>query len=278
VRTNEPRALLAQVNVRYPRLVPAQCEGQVEYWDHPQGPTPSLAPKENVGSLRRINARLVLCCAGRDRRDGLSNWALPALSSSSLIICEEEQVPVLRASARAAGMIPSSFTEIDAARASPHALQSSYRPIPAVVVEGFPADDRKAEEACTRLLARKPSAVIAIERQGANAKGVYHQLRQHPGRRDVHGTDCRTGPSRRCPLRACASLHAGAAGVDPNGSRKPPAPEGPARRGGPDPFNLPRGCPFVSRCPRALPQCREVPPPQVVLSSAHMVECHLYDA
>jgi peptide/nickel transport system ATP-binding protein len=35
-----------------------------------------------------------------------------------------------------------------------------------------------------------------------------------------------------------------------------------------------RGCPFVSRCPRVLPVCKEVMPAPVAVGSAHMVRCH----
>lgn len=104
----------------------------------------------------------------------LARAVFVGLKALPVLICEEEQVPLLRACVRGAGLIPSSFEEIEAARRSPHAVHVSYRPIPAAVVQGFPADEGKADEESHRLLSRKPAAVISIERQGANVKGVYH--------------------------------------------------------------------------------------------------------
>lgn len=43
----------------------------------------------------------------------------------------------------------------------------------------------------------------------------------------------------------------------------------------PDPFDLPRGCGFASRCPLAEPRCREITPPLVALGPGHRVACHL---
>lgn len=105
------------------------------------------------------------------------------LRALPVLLCEEEQTPVLRACVRAAGLTPTTFEQIEAARVSPHAVPG--RAIPAAVVQGFPADDRAAAEEAKRLLARKPAGFVSIERQGANAKGVYHYGRGEANKRDI---------------------------------------------------------------------------------------------
>ena len=45
----------------------------------------------------------------------------------------------------------------------------------------------------------------------------------------------------------------------------------------PNPLDPPPGCRFHPRCPRALAQCRTVPPWPIAAGSG-LVECHLYDA
>jgi hypothetical protein len=107
----------------------------------------------------------------------LARGALPVL------ICETQQVAVLEACVRAASLTPTTFEQIELAAASPHAVPG--RALPVAVVHGFPADDRAAVEESRRLLARKPSALVSIERQGANAKGVYHYGRGEANRRDI---------------------------------------------------------------------------------------------
>ncbi len=42
----------------------------------------------------------------------------------------------------------------------------------------------------------------------------------------------------------------------------------------PDPYHPPMGCSFHTRCPRALPVCRETAPPWVILDDGHGVACH----
>ncbi len=44
----------------------------------------------------------------------------------------------------------------------------------------------------------------------------------------------------------------------------------------PSPLNPPTGCTFHTRCPKALPLCREQNPPWKELSPVHKVRCHLY--
>ncbi len=44
----------------------------------------------------------------------------------------------------------------------------------------------------------------------------------------------------------------------------------------PDPTNLPSGCPFHPRCPKAMEQCAKVKPGRVEVESGHFVRCYLY--
>jgi peptide/nickel transport system ATP-binding protein len=45
----------------------------------------------------------------------------------------------------------------------------------------------------------------------------------------------------------------------------------------PDPFNLPQGCPFHTRCPDFMPgKCDAALPPEVEISTGHRVLCHLH--
>jgi len=43
----------------------------------------------------------------------------------------------------------------------------------------------------------------------------------------------------------------------------------------PDPANLPRGCSFAPRCPKAMDRCREAYPPEVEISPGHVTKCWL---
>jgi hypothetical protein len=106
-----------------------------------------------------------------------------ALEAIPVLVCEEPMTPVLRSCARAAGFTVATFEEISTAKASPHAIQG--RPIPAAVVQGFPADEEKAEVDAENILAKKPAALISIERMGANSKGVYHYGRGEANIREI---------------------------------------------------------------------------------------------
>jgi oligopeptide/dipeptide ABC transporter ATP-binding protein len=44
----------------------------------------------------------------------------------------------------------------------------------------------------------------------------------------------------------------------------------------PSPLNPPTGCPFRTRCPKALPQCAEAMPHMKEAAPNHFVACHLY--
>jgi len=43
----------------------------------------------------------------------------------------------------------------------------------------------------------------------------------------------------------------------------------------PDPANLPHGCSFAPRCPKAMERCREAYPPEVEISPGHVAKCWL---
>lgn len=45
----------------------------------------------------------------------------------------------------------------------------------------------------------------------------------------------------------------------------------------PDPTNLPEGCPFEPRCPKAMPQCAKVKPNRTEIEQGHFVRCLLYE-
>lgn len=106
-----------------------------------------------------------------------------ALGAVPILICEEEQVPVLRASVRAAGLTPASLDQIMTAKTSTDAVPG--RGMPAAVVQGFPADERAAKDEAQRLLDRRPSALVSIERQAENEKGVYHYGRGEANKRSI---------------------------------------------------------------------------------------------
>jgi len=44
----------------------------------------------------------------------------------------------------------------------------------------------------------------------------------------------------------------------------------------PNPSSLPPGCPFYTRCPDAMNQCKEIPPKTTHQGARHYVSCHLY--
>ncbi len=44
----------------------------------------------------------------------------------------------------------------------------------------------------------------------------------------------------------------------------------------PNPLEMPSGCTFHPRCPKAMPHCSHVAPRPVPVPGGH-VECHLYD-
>ena len=45
----------------------------------------------------------------------------------------------------------------------------------------------------------------------------------------------------------------------------------------PDPTNLPEGCPFHPRCPKAMDICKQQEPVETYVQTNHMVKCFLYE-
>ncbi|MDN5352996.1 MAG: peptide/nickel transport system ATP-binding protein [Clostridiales bacterium] len=45
----------------------------------------------------------------------------------------------------------------------------------------------------------------------------------------------------------------------------------------PNLINIPEGCRFASRCPKAMEKCREKEPPKVMIETGHEVHCWLYE-
>ena len=45
----------------------------------------------------------------------------------------------------------------------------------------------------------------------------------------------------------------------------------------PNPLDMPSGCTFHPRCPRAMPHCSSIAPRTIDLEGGNQVECHLYD-
>ncbi len=45
----------------------------------------------------------------------------------------------------------------------------------------------------------------------------------------------------------------------------------------PDPTNLPEGCPFHPRCPKAMDICKQQEPAETYVQTNHMVKCFLYE-
>ncbi len=45
----------------------------------------------------------------------------------------------------------------------------------------------------------------------------------------------------------------------------------------PNPVHLPKGCPFHTRCPEAMPVCSQTAPPQITFAESHRAACWLYE-
>ena len=104
------------------------------------------------------------------------------LRAVPILICEEEQTPVLRACLRAVGMTPTTFAEYDAAMASEYLVPG--RDLPVAIVHGFTANAAKADADANMILSRKPGVLVSTERQGVNEHGHYHYGR---GERNIPG-------------------------------------------------------------------------------------------
>lgn len=95
-----------------------------------------------------------------------------ALRAVPVMLCEQEQTPVLRACLQAVGLTPTTFEEYDAATASKHAVPG--RDLPVAIVHGFTSAANKADAEAELILSRKPSVMVSIERQGADEHGNHH--------------------------------------------------------------------------------------------------------
>lgn len=103
----------------------------------------------------------------------LARALVVACGALPVIVCEETMVPLLAACCRAAGLVCTSIENIRRAASSPDAVKGRF--IPTVVVVGFPTDEKLASARARDLLDDlQPAVLISSERQGANAKGVYH--------------------------------------------------------------------------------------------------------
>lgn len=103
----------------------------------------------------------------------LARALVVACGALPVIVCEETMVPLLEACCRAAGLVCTSMQNIRRAASSPDAVKGRF--IPMVVVMGFPTDDKAAATRAREMLQDlEPALLISSERQGANAKGVYH--------------------------------------------------------------------------------------------------------
>lgn len=92
------------------------------------------------------------------------------------------------------------------------------------------------------------------------------------------GQVCEVGPRRRLLEQprhpyTRALLNAVARTSVPGSDRLAAIPGDP-----PDPTRVPPGCPFVPRCPFAMPVCREVNPRPVAVAPGHLAACHLVSA
>ena len=102
----------------------------------------------------------------------LARAAYLALKSVPIMLCETQQVHVLKACLQAVGMTPVTFKQFDAATASKWAVPG--RDLPIAIVSGFTADLKEVEAQASMILARKPFAMVSIERQGRTERGTYH--------------------------------------------------------------------------------------------------------
>lgn len=95
------------------------------------------------------------------------------LNAVPVLVCEEPIVPLLQAACRAAGLVVTSSEEWKAGQASPDYVPGRH--IPPAIVESFPIDPAEAKDKAHHMMdTLRPAALISIERQGANEKGVYH--------------------------------------------------------------------------------------------------------
>jgi len=93
------------------------------------------------------------------------------LGARMVVLTEETMVGVTAATCRGAGLNVLTETDLTRGPRAPHA-RNHY-----AIVLPFPVDDRLAIAEAARLFRTyRPKALVAIEKNGANRKGVYHMV------------------------------------------------------------------------------------------------------
>ena len=101
-------------------------------------------------------------------------------------------------------------------------------------------------------------------------------LHGRSGRGDVSRRRRRVRPGRRSLRAALSSLYRGAAVGRARARPRCPGARIVLEGAMPSATEIPRGCPFSSRCPRRVgPICDETPPPTQQISSGHRIVCHI---
>ncbi len=92
----------------------------------------------------------------------LANLLITAYDATVILTTESTATEVCRVGAESYGLDPSS---LDSA------------PESSLIITPFPTDPHTAEETAETLAAQDPTTIIAIEKAGPNAAGVYHNMR-----------------------------------------------------------------------------------------------------
>jgi len=93
------------------------------------------------------------------------------LNAKPVILTEETMVGITAASCRGAGLNVLSEADVERAPRAPHGANAHALVLP------FPVDDEHALKEAKRLFEQyRPKALIAIEKNGPNRKGVYHMV------------------------------------------------------------------------------------------------------
>ena len=150
------------------------------------------------------------------------------------------------------------------------------------LLRAAPADRRRADH---QPRSHHPGAIPQpVARAAARARAgadLHHPQSRHrrqdvrPARRDVCRTGRRAGTGVAHLQRAGASLHQGAARLDPAHDRQPPTISPPSRASRPISSSLPPGCSFAPRCPVAFARCRAEAPPEFAVDEGRTARCWL---
>lgn len=93
------------------------------------------------------------------------------LGAKMVVLTEETMVPITVASCRGAGLNVLTETDLEGAPRRPHPNNLYCLVLP------FPVDDDQAVKESKRLFQHyRPKALVAIEKNGPNRKGVYHMV------------------------------------------------------------------------------------------------------